>query len=528
MKFVKSTDGSSKTTNYMGETAYNFRPKETLLNITTTCMFGEPKYYEGADKVSNKIFEACDAVNDPEFILKLAVYLRNEMYLRTTSLALLTKVANMPSAKGTGLIKKYAPSIIKRADEPAEVIAAQLALFKKPIPNSLKKGIASSLNNFDEYQLTKWTKDGTVKTKDVLKITHPRPINEAQRTLFKKILENALGTAYTWESELSANKGTKAEIWTRLIQSKKVGYMATLRNLRNIAESGTSEIDTVVNYITNPKAVAGSKQLPFRFLSAYEALAGAGDSGAKFESESSTIDKLRSAVSRAIEISADTNIPKIRGRTVIISDNSGSARGDGGGVSKMSTKSVRTMADQGNLLGLLAWYASEDTIYGVFGDRLILVKPDRKRSLLENFTAVNQAGEEVGQGTETGVYLMLEKMIAEKIFADRIIVCSDLQIGDGSYHSCMTGRHAQIPELVADYRTEVNPNFMYYSICFNGHGNNVIVGNKSVLITGWSDKIFQFINTVEQDSNAQIKYIENIQVGNANVGNMQEPSETEV
>jgi hypothetical protein len=136
---------------------------------------------------------------------------------------------------------------------------------------------------------------------------------------------------------------------------------------------------------------------------------------------------------------------------------------------------------------------------------------DRSKGMLENFAQVNKAGERVGQSTEQGVFTMLKKMISEKIFADRIIVFSDLQIGDGknNEYGLNGDKSTPVPELVKLYRRNVNPNFMYYSVSFNGYGNNVIVGDKTVLIGGWSDKLFKFINTVEQDANAQVKYIEN-------------------
>lgn len=105
----------------------------------------------------------------------------------------------------------------------------------------------------------------------------------------------------------------------------------------------------------------------------------------------------------------------------------------------------------------------------------------------------------------------MEKAIKEKTHIDRLVVCSDLQIGDGNdteygidrrYGSSVT-----VPELVAQYRKQVNPNFMYYSVCFNGYGNDVIVGEKKVLISGFSDNILRFISAYEQTGETQVKYI---------------------
>lgn len=507
-KINKKSEDKTKVRNYMGEDAYDLHPKAKLVNLSATCMFAEPKYYDNVgDTVDKKMFKACEKVakKDPEFILKLAKYLRHEMYLRSTPLALLVKAANLKEVKGTGLINKYAPDIIQRADELTEAIAMQIELFKKPIPNSLKKGIANSFKNFDEYQFAKYNNQRRdVKLRDVIMLTHPTEPSK----IIKKILDDDLEVPYTWETELSL-KGNKAEVWDELIKSKKLGYMATLRNLNNMIKSGTKELNTALDYISREDAVLRSKQLPHRYLSAYEAVTD--NSSELFESDVDKGKVVKEAIEKAIKISSDNNIPEIPGKTIIICDNSGSARGDYGGPSKPSTKSVRTMADIGNLMGLLTWYSCKDTMFAVFGDRLTQIKPSRDEGIIKNFKAVDDAGSKVGGATENGVFLMLEKMIKDKIFTDRLIVCSDLQIGDGKNHEYGThGRSSSrtVPKLVSEYRKKVNPNMIYYSVCFNGYGNDVIIGDKKVLITGWSDKIFKFINSVEQDSTTQVKYIE--------------------
>jgi len=420
----------------------------------------------------------------------------------------------MKSSKGTGLVQLYAPDIIQRADELVEAVATQLKLFGKPVPNSLKKGLGRALSNFNEYQLAKYNRKRDVKLRDVLRICHPKPMDKEQSALFKKVLDDTLEVPYTWEVEIS-KRGNKGEVWDELVTSRKLGYMATLRNLRNMIKSGATTLDKVASFIQNKNAVLKSKQLPYRFLSAYEAIDS--EKTGTFESDVDKVETLKTAVQNAIQISVDNNIPKIKGKTVVICDNSGSARGDFGGKSQVSLRSVRTMADIGNLLGLMTWYACDDTMFGVFGDRLALLHPKRSEGILENFKYVDMAGEKVGASSENGVFIMLEKMIKEKIYADRIIVCSDLQIGDGKGREYGMGNYASsrlykdsgntVPELVAKYRREVNPDFMYYSVCFSGYGTDVVVGPKKALITGWSDRIFKFINTIEQDSKAQVSYI---------------------
>ena len=505
MKHVKKTVGTKKTENYMGEPAYVLHDEERLLNLVATCLMNEPKYYGSTGKVETEIRELCEKLHS-EYILQLALYARRSLHLRSTPIYLLAVAAHIPETKQ--FVRMYTPYIIQRADEINEVLACYLAYFKKPVPNSLKKGVAAAFKNFDEYQFAKYNRDGTVKFKDAIMITHPRKPSK----IIKKILDGKLETPKTWEVELSA-KGNKREVWDELVREKKLGYMATLRNLNNMLKADILSWPKVIDYLTNEKAIANSKQLPHRFLSAYEAIGGdVPKAEMKFENERNAdmVPKLQDALNTAMRLAAEHNIPKIPGKTIILADNSGSARGDYGGESKPSSKSIRSMADIGNLLGLLTWYSCENTMFCTFGDKLIQAQPDRKVGILDNFRKVDEAGKRVGESTEQGVFTMLERMIEDKIMVDRLVVCSDLQIGDGRDQEYGLDRHRKgntVPKLLAQYREEVNPNLMYYSVCFNGYGTDVVMGEKKVLISGFSDNILRFIAQHEQNGATQIQHI---------------------
>ncbi|XP_024136918.1 telomerase protein component 1 isoform X2 [Oryzias melastigma] len=77
----------------------------------------------------------------------------------------------------------------------------------------------------------------------------------------------------TWEQLLSA-EGNKAATWEKLIDSKSLPFMAMLRNLRNMIIKGISEAHhkKILSRLTNQKAVVQSRQFPFRFLSAYKVI----------------------------------------------------------------------------------------------------------------------------------------------------------------------------------------------------------------------------------------------------------------
>lgn len=62
-------------------------PKQYLVNVTAACLLQEGSYYQESDErrqiITRALIQAAE--NDPEFICQLAVYIRNELYIRTTS-----------------------------------------------------------------------------------------------------------------------------------------------------------------------------------------------------------------------------------------------------------------------------------------------------------------------------------------------------------------------------------------------------------------------------------------------------------
>ena len=141
------------------------------------------------------------------------------------------------------------------------------------LSKQIQKGLSDAFNRFDEYQFAKYNSNAEVKLRDALFLVHPKAKDESQQTIFNKIAANELAVPYTWETELSAlgqvkyeNENAKAEAfkmkWEELIDSGKIGYMALMRNLRNIVEAkvSTAHVRKVCDFLSNEKAVANSKQ----------------------------------------------------------------------------------------------------------------------------------------------------------------------------------------------------------------------------------------------------------------------------
>lgn len=502
----KKAIADTVTTNYEDNEAFELSPKSKLIQITSTCLFKEPKFYGNVEDEANAIIDTARKVaqEDPVFLLKLANYLRNEQYLRTISTYLLVYTANQPELKGRNIVHQYAPKIIQRADELKEAMAMQLQCFGKPIPNSLKKGIAESFKNFDEHQVGKYKKQntkGAVSFKDVIMLTHPKQPSE----IIKKILDKKLKTPITWETELSA-KGNKKEVWENLLDSNKLPYMASLRNIRNILNANVSErhIDKLCKFIADAEQVKRSKQLPFRFFSAYKEIENESNPSA-----SQFLDALEDAITVSYE-----NIPKIPGTTLIACDTSGSMQ------VPISKRSSVERYDIGLLLGAMGSKFTDKCILGMFGDTWKVINTTKRSGIIKDTMYMHTRVGEVGYSTNG--FLVIRWANEKKIHVDRFMFFSDNQLWDSTQdrniHLSESSRignsfrrdvHTVYKELL-DYRKSINPNARMYIFDLAGYGTTSFPeqDNKVIGISGWSDKIFNFIKTVESDPHAQEKYIQ--------------------
>ena len=260
---------TNKTTNCEGHVAYIMQDRAKLVTQVLTSFFNESKFYGDNSK------EMCETIknvirDDPAFVSNLAVFARREFNMRSVAHVLTGYLANVP--EGKPFVRRTVEGVILRGDDATEILSFYLSTFGKPIPNSLRRALKGVFATFDAYTLAKYKGEGhAVKMRDLLRICRPHPETDEQSAMWKQLLDGTLPTPLTWESELSANGNTK-ESWEKLIESGKVGYMALLRNLRNIVNACPENIGKVWDKIADPEAVRRSRQLPFRFLSAYKNL----------------------------------------------------------------------------------------------------------------------------------------------------------------------------------------------------------------------------------------------------------------
>ena len=512
MKFNKSPSIGSKTAshpdrveNEEGGIAFSTDPKTELTLRSLTWLVGEPKFYtpdapDIAKETSDiEVLIKTVATEDPEYIMKLASYARNVMYLRSAPVFMLVEGSTLEGVKS--YVRKWTPSIIKRADQLTETVALFITKHgqigdkgKGSLPNSLKKGLADSFHRFDRYQLAKYDRDGEVKLKDVLRLVHPKPRDEYESETFKMVRDRTLPTPDTWEVVISG-KGSTKENWERILP--KMGFMAVLRNLRNLLKVG-ADIEPAVAMLTDPEEVKRSKQFPFRFYSAYRELDKV-EEGDHFDKQ-----RLMSAVETALETSV-ANLPQLGGRSFISVDHSGSMS------SPISQRSTISMKDIGDVMGALAFRLSTASIVSAFGESFATINLRSGDTVLTNVQRIG--GVDVGHSTNA--WLTLKYLLDNKINVDRIMIFSDMQCystyGGNRFGSYSPAEEQDLNSQLVRYKRQINPNVITYSFDLTGYGTVQFPQDEKnvVLLTGWSDRVLEFMDKYENFSGTMMEDIEN-------------------
>jgi 60 kDa SS-A/Ro ribonucleoprotein len=350
----------------------------------------------------------------------------------------------------------------------------------------------------------------SVKLRDALFLTHPKAIDKSMQEIFDKIASETLEVPYTWEVELTRAGQTgrsKKVVWEELIDSGKVGFMALLRNVRNFLQEGISKehIVKVCNIIADPEQVAKSKQLPFRFMSAYRSILSGSDQGG-FRTYNAwvlpeefvgnpNVERVMNAIEVATKYSV-RNMPVFNGEDVLIAtDVSGSM------FENITPKSTVTQFDIGALMAMVAKYACENSIVGMFGDSWKVLDVKRDDGILSNVNILHNREGEVGYSTNG--YKVLEWANQQKHIFDRIMMFTDCQM----YNSNRWGNTKTVSDIDRQwnlYRANKNPNCKLYLFDLSGYGASPIEikDNGVYTIAGFSDKVFDVITRLEQGQSA--------------------------
>jgi hypothetical protein len=385
---------------YEGARAEVLSVEDQLRRSVLSCLLWEDTFYESGQKIEDRI-KTLASQCDSEILAYLAMEARGKYKLRSVPLIL----ANELASRGGSIVSKTLENIIQRPDEIVRFMSMYWEKGKSPIAKQVKKGLSSAFNKFNEYQFAKWNRDGKIKLRDIMFMVHPKPNTVEQGKIFKKLAENDLSVADTWEVGLSSAKTTeeKKQVWERLLLQKKLGGLALLKNMRGMIEANVNR-SLIIDGLKNIKV---DRILPYRFITAD-----------KFVPEYE--EYLEGAMYRCLQ-----GRNKIEGKTVLLVDVSGSM-GDYLSVAKMG-KGIRDMMttrlDAAKGLAILLKFLCEDVSIYTFSDDVVHI-PDASGFRLGKKIDKSQSH----NGTYLGKAITKVNKLEKEY--DRIIIITDEQSHD--------------------------------------------------------------------------------------------------
>lgn len=515
MNQVNSLRLDETVKNFMDGDSYVINPLDTLKMITASSIFGEPAYYRGSrsrkayvvdelvksfsvipeiyegKKTEDIMEEAIDNSLDYDFksTLDWAVTLRSDYFMRLNPQVIMVRAAIHPKRKEftsayPGKFDEINQKVMSRADEPM----SQMAYYmynnggkKNDIPSILKRSWDKKISNLGRYQVAKY-KNHEIGMINAVRICHAHSnvIDELMQTGTVKVEENDK----TWENLRSAGKS-----WKEIFETVNMGHMALLRNIRGVFTE-VSDIEFCKKYMQKIKdTVVGSKQFPFRYYSALNVV-----KSSKCNHQPIIIDALEECMDIAL-----ANYPKLKGKTMCLSDNSGSAWG-----TFNSEYGSVTVADIDNLSSVITAACSDEGYVGKFGDKLITIPISKRHGILNQAQSISKGRtNDVGGATEGGIWEFFKNAIEKKDHWDNIFIYSDQQAGHGGLYG--TDRHMReydsagygcrssminVFKLIQDYRKHVNPKVNVFSIQTSSYDNVLVpeMAYRTSILYGWTGR----------------------------------------
>ncbi|MFC5722864.1 TROVE domain-containing protein [Streptomyces gamaensis] len=448
------------------------------------------------------------AVEDAPWTAGLLPWLRADGHTRTASLvgaAEYVKARLDAGATDGPANRQVIGSVLRRADEPGEILAYWTSAHGRNVPKPVKRGIADAVRRlYTGRNLLKYdTASKGYRFGDVLNLVHPTPDPDKpwQGELFQYALdrrhhpdtarppasdrtltahhalmalpvpdrralvtgpggaERLAGAGMTWEALAGWLQGPMdAAAWEAVIPS--MGTMALVRNLRNFDEAGIGEETArqVAARIADPAEVARARQFPFRYLAAY-----------RHASSPRWACPLEQALRHSL-----SHVPALPGRTLILVDRSGSMR------SPMSDRSRLNRADAAAVFGTAVAMRAADADLVQFGTTSEPVACRAGESVLKVLERFGDLG-----GTDT-----TEAVRRHYRGHDRVLIVTDEQ---ASPH-CAGGPTEQVPARVPVYTW----NLVGHG---PGHGPSGSAGRHT--FGGLTDAAFRMVPLLERGQDAR-------------------------
>lgn len=466
----KKKESYEETLTYEGAKAYVKNSAEAWMNFLFSSNM-ENRFYESAEDQTSRYIELTNQMGEQYgwgFVAKAAHFARNEIGMRSIS-ELTAAILNGHQFDNK---RKFFAKYFRRPDGVSEVFAAIDMLGEKR-SHALIRGASDYISSLGEYQITKYKMNGKQYNMfDLINLTHAK---SATIDAYKR---GQINSADTWETRISASKGEeeKASNWRDMVENNKLGYLALIRNLRNIVQSNVSSdwIDTfLVPSLINEDAIRKSLVFPYQIYCAWKNVG----------IRNYSID---SALSEAFKISCGNISEGLKqGTTCVVLDVSGSMSDRFSANSSLSLKEVGAVYGAALILATGADFIK-------FGD----TAKKYKINPLENvFSIIEKMQENDMCGYGTNIMNVFYGMNSEY---DRLFIISDLQTM--TENNCWWIHTKETPEeAFHNYCHRVNCHPNVYSFDLSNYRSTIFKPTDKKIhgLTTLDDTVFKMIPFIE-------------------------------
>lgn len=473
MRFNSTVSTKPDAVSYEGGQSYQKSATEDWMNFLFSSHL-EDRFYEDGLTQTNRFINLTDRMLEDygaEFVAKAALFARNELGMRSASQLTAALLNSEKFADKRAFFRNYP----RRADDPAEIFAA-IDFMGDKRSHAMIRGFGDYISSLSPYALGKYKLNNREYNMfDIINITH------AHSDAIDAYKAGTLESPDTWEVAISGaeDEHSRNEEWIRLVEEHKLGYLALIRNLRNILNSGVTNAwieDYLYPQLKDETAIRKSMVFPYQIYSAYK----------NMEYHNSLVVL---GLEKAFQI-AIKNMPELEGDTVILLDISGSM------TSPISYRSNITIREAGAVYAACIALASENSDIIRFGTHAAKYDFKKNDNIFDQIAEMDCEGR-LGCGTEIEpAYELIDRKY------DRIILISDMQIMDNgrsywSWYKSKSGntcyqeyckRYGRTPIYSFDlgnYRTQTdNPNNPDVYLC-----------------TSLSEKTLKFISLLESGEN---------------------------
>lgn len=486
--------------NAEGGNSISFEDPRFKFYMAATTSLMEPQFYRTEIQFMQELSRHVDLCGI-DFSVRLAKHVSDNTNLRTVPMVIMSIVAD--KHRGNPLVSRGVYEVINRADQLAEMIAcSSFVSNKRPgsIPRQVLKGVSSAFNKFNGYHFAKYQGKGhDITLRDAMFLSRPEP-SVQNSSLYADIANNKLSAPVTWQTAKSSvgsivSKESEAvrtsasrQTWETLISNKNMGYMATIRNVRNMLDDNIdmSHIKQVCEFIMNKSAITNSKLLPWRFYTACREVEKGELSWDPVKANliyNSLINASIYSVRNMASFSEDKT-------TISVADVSGSMR------QPFSRRGTVMASELARFYGRMLRHANSSNSYMEFATKL---DTDANTNPFERGLCDLNAG--LGNGTMA--YLVLEDMLKHRKYCDNLVIFTDNQFWDekqpGPLEQYTVG--SLFSGYLNRYRREINGSMKLYlvALCDYNTGAPVRLDGLNFVVSGFSDNTF---NTLDSMNNS--------------------------